>query len=163
MISTGENGSGPNGGDTFLILGLMILALGWLVGAWVTYQLSDTTGESPISIEYVVPEKSSRLLALCSIPLIPLIGYLKMLFLLPHIIILFFFIILGSGLIIEHSFFPSSINYILSLFPISMIVQAMQSYLYSGFIDWSLTIFPILLSLGWILINAMLLRKKLRQ
>lgn len=79
------------------------------------------------------------------------------------IIILFFFIILGSGLIIEHSFFPSSINYILSLFPISMIVQAMQSYLYSGFIDWSLTIFPILLSLGWILINAMLLRKKLRQ
>jgi len=91
VMFIGNSGTGPNGGDAFVVLGLMILALGWLVGAWVTYQLSDTTGESPISIEYVVPEKSSRLLALCSITLIPLIGLLKLLFLLPHIIILFFF------------------------------------------------------------------------
>ena len=87
----GDAGSGPNGGDTFMILGMMIQTLGWILGAWVTYQLSDTTGDSPISIEYVVPEKSSRLLALCSIPLIPFIGFLKLLFLLPHFIILFFF------------------------------------------------------------------------
>ncbi len=91
VMFIGNSGIGPNAGDAFVILGLMILALGWLVGAWVTYRLSDTTGESPISIEYVVPEKSSRLLALCSITLIPFIGLLKLLFLLPHIIILFFF------------------------------------------------------------------------
>jgi hypothetical protein len=79
------------------------------------------------------------------------------------IIILIFYIIFGSGLIIEHPFFPASINYLLSLFPISMIVKAMQSYLFSGFIDWYFTIIPILLSLAWLFINGMLLRKKLRQ
>ena len=79
------------------------------------------------------------------------------------IVILFFFILLGSGLIIELPFFPSSINYILSIFPISMIVQAMQSYLYSGFINWQLTFFPILFFSGLLLINSILLRNKLRQ
>jgi len=91
VIFIGNSGSGPNGGDAFVVFGIMIQTLGWILGAWVTYQLSDTIGESPISIEYVVPEKSSRLLALCSIVLIPLIGVLKLLFLLPHFIILFFF------------------------------------------------------------------------
>ena len=79
------------------------------------------------------------------------------------IIILFFFILLGSGLIIELPFFPSSVNYILSISPISMIVQAMQSYLFSGFINLSLTFFPILFTIVLLLINSSLLRNKLRQ
>jgi len=79
------------------------------------------------------------------------------------IIILLFFILLGSGLIIELPFPPSSVNYIFSIFPVSMIVQAMQSYLFSGFINWPLTFFPILFSLGLLLINSILLRNKLRQ
>ena len=79
------------------------------------------------------------------------------------IVILFFFILLGSGLIIELPFFPSSINYILSISPISMIVQAMQSYLFSGFINLSLTFFPILFTIVLLLINSILLRNKLRQ
>ncbi|HIH79090.1 MAG: hypothetical protein QGH21_05580 [Candidatus Poseidoniia archaeon] len=52
VIFIGNSGIGPNGGDAFMMLGVMILALGWLVGAWVTYRLSDTTGESPISIPF---------------------------------------------------------------------------------------------------------------
>ena len=79
------------------------------------------------------------------------------------IVILFFFILLGSGLIIELPFFPPSVNYILSISPISMIVQAMQSYLFSGFINLSLTFFPILFTIVLLLINSILLRNKLRQ
>ena len=79
------------------------------------------------------------------------------------IIVLFFFILLGSGLIIELPFFPPSVNYILSIFPISMIVQAMQSYLFSGFINWPLTFSPLLFSMGLLIINSILLRNKLRQ
>ena len=79
------------------------------------------------------------------------------------IVMLFFFILLGSGLIIELSFFPPSVNYILSIFPISMTVQAMQSYLFSGFINWPLTFSPLLFSIGLLIINSILLRNKLRQ
>ena len=79
------------------------------------------------------------------------------------IIILFFFILLGSGLIIELPFFPQSVNYILSIFPISMIVKAMQSYLFSGFINWPLTFSALLFSMGLLIINSILLRNKLRQ
>ena len=79
------------------------------------------------------------------------------------IVILIFFILLGSGLIIELPFFPSSVNYILSIFPISMTVQAMQSYLFSGFVNWPLTFSPLLFSIGLLIINSILLRNKLRQ
>ncbi len=79
------------------------------------------------------------------------------------VMILFFFTLFGSGLIIELNFFPSSMYYLMSLFPISMIVSAMQSYLYSGFIDWGLTLLPILISIGILIINSVLIRKKLRQ
>lgn len=79
------------------------------------------------------------------------------------IVILFFFILLGSGLIIELPFFPPSVNYILSIFPISMTVQAMQSHLFSGFINWPLIFSPLLFSIGLLIINSILLRNKLRQ
>ena len=79
------------------------------------------------------------------------------------IVILFFFILLGSGLIIELPFFPPSVNYILSIFPISMTVQAMQSHLFSGFINWTLIFSPLLFSIGLLIINSILLRNKLRQ
>ena len=79
------------------------------------------------------------------------------------LMILFFTVLFGSGLIIELNFFPSSINYLLSIFPISMTVSAMQSYLYSGFIDWGFTLIPIFISIGNIIINSVLIRNKLRQ
>ena len=79
------------------------------------------------------------------------------------IFIIVFFILFGSGLVIALPFFPPSINNILSILPIVMIVNAMQSYLFSGFINWSLTFIPILFSIGLLIINSILLRKKLRQ
>ncbi len=79
------------------------------------------------------------------------------------LMIIFLVKLFGSGLIIELNFFPSSISYLLSISPISMIVSAMQSYLYSGFIDWGLTILPFLMSIGILLINSALIRNKLRQ
>ena len=79
------------------------------------------------------------------------------------LMIIFLVTLFGSGLIIELNFFPSSISYLLSISPISMIVSAMQSYLYSGFIDWGLTLLPFLMSIGILLINSALIRNKLRQ
>ena len=79
------------------------------------------------------------------------------------LMILLFFTLFGSGLIIDLNFFPSSINYMLSVFPISMIVSAMHSYLFSGFINWGFTLLPILMSIVILLLNSILLRNKLRQ
>ncbi|MBE77429.1 MAG: hypothetical protein CMG41_06805 [Candidatus Marinimicrobia bacterium] len=79
------------------------------------------------------------------------------------IFILVFFILFGSGLVIALPFFPLSINNILSILPIAMIVNAMQSHLFSGFIDWPIILISILFIFGLLLINSILLRKKLRQ
>jgi hypothetical protein len=74
-----------------VIVACILAISGLLIGSWITYQYSDTGGSPTLSIEYIVPETSSRLLALISISLIPIIGFLKPLLLLPHMIILFFF------------------------------------------------------------------------
>ena len=79
------------------------------------------------------------------------------------IFIIVFFILFGSGLLISLPFFPPSINNILSILPIVMIVDAMQSYLFSGFMNWSITLIPVMFSLVLLFINSILLRKKLRQ
>ena len=79
------------------------------------------------------------------------------------IFIIIFFILFGSGLVISLDFFPLSIKNILSKMPITMIVDAMQSYLFSGFINWTITLIPILSISGLLIINSILLRKKLRQ
>ena len=79
------------------------------------------------------------------------------------IFIIVFFILFGSGLVIAIPFYPTSISNILSILPIVMIVNAMQSYLFSGFINWPLTLVSILFSIGLLIINSILLRRKLRQ
>ena len=79
------------------------------------------------------------------------------------LMLLFFFTLFGSGLIIELSFFPPLISYLLSILPISMIVSAMQSYLYSGFINWGSTLLPVFISICNLIINSVLIRNKLRQ
>jgi len=67
------------------IIALILVISGLLISSWITYRLSST-GESPtLSIEYIVPENSSRLLALFSI--IPI----KSILLLIHRIIQLFF------------------------------------------------------------------------
>lgn len=74
-----------------------------------------------------------------------------------------FFILFGSGLIISPNFYPPSINGALSLLPLVMCVKSMQSYLFSGFINFSHTIIPIFTSVILLIINSILLRNKLSQ
>ena len=77
--------------------------------------------------------------------------------------IFIFFILFGSGLIISPNFYPPSINGALSLLPLVMCVKSMQSYLFSGFINFSHTIIPIFTSVILLIINSILLRNKLSQ
>lgn len=74
-----------------------------------------------------------------------------------------FFLLFGSGLIISPSFYPPSMESLLSLLPLAMIVKAMQSYLFSGFINWVFTVIPSLTSLLLLGLNSILIRNKLRQ
>ena len=74
-----------------------------------------------------------------------------------------FFLLFGSGLIISPSFYPSTLESLLSLLPLAMIIKAMQSYLFSGFINWIFTIIPFLTSLLLLSLNSILIRNKLRQ
>ena len=74
-----------------------------------------------------------------------------------------FFLLFGSGLIISPSFYPSSLESILSLLPLAMAIKAMQSYLFSGFISWIFTVISFLTSLLLLSLNSILIRNKLRQ
>ena len=74
-----------------------------------------------------------------------------------------FFLLFGSGLIISPSFYPTSIESTLSLLPLVMSIKAMQSYLFSGFINWIFTFIPLLTSLLLLSLNSILIRNKLRQ
>jgi len=74
-----------------------------------------------------------------------------------------FFMLFGSGLIISPNFYPPSINATLSLLPLVMCVKSMQSYLFSGFINFSFTVIPIFTSIALLIFNSILLRNKLRQ
>jgi len=74
-----------------------------------------------------------------------------------------FFMFFGSSLIISLDFFPTTINSILSLLPLVMCIKSMQSYLFSGYINWAFTIIPILTSFLLLFINSILIKNKLRQ
>jgi len=74
-----------------------------------------------------------------------------------------FFLLFGSGLIISPSFYPSSLESLLSVLPLAMIIKAMQSYLFSGFINWIFTVVPLLTGLLLLSLNSILIRNKLRQ
>jgi hypothetical protein len=74
-----------------------------------------------------------------------------------------FFMFFGSSLIFSLNFYPPTINSILSFFPLVMCIKSMQSYLFSGFINWASIIISILSSFLLLFINSILLKNKLRQ
>jgi ABC-type polysaccharide/polyol phosphate export permease len=74
-----------------------------------------------------------------------------------------FFMLFGSGLIISPTFYPISMGKALSLFPLVMLIQAMQSFIFSGIINWISTVIPLLTSLLLLILNSILIRNKLRQ
>tara|TARA_B100001750_G_C15379877_1_gene531880 strand:- start:81 stop:932 length:852 start_codon:yes stop_codon:yes gene_type:complete len=57
---------------------------------WVSYRLSYKEVDNPITLEYTIPEESSRLLAVC------LMVFIKNLLLFPHAIILWLFGLVSS-------------------------------------------------------------------
>ena len=74
-----------------------------------------------------------------------------------------FFLIFGSGLIISPSFYPPLLETLLSVLPLTMVIKGMQSYLFSGFINWVFIVMPFLTSLLLLSLNSILIRNKLRQ
>ena len=74
-----------------------------------------------------------------------------------------FFMLFGSGLIISPNFYPPSIDGTLSILPLVMCIKSMQSYLFSGFINWIYTFIPIFTGVVFLILNSILLRNKLSQ
>ncbi len=74
-----------------------------------------------------------------------------------------FFLLFGSGLILSPSFYPPSLESTLSVLPLVMVIEATQSYLFSGLINWIFTVVPFLTSLLLLSLNSILIRNKLRQ
>lgn len=74
-----------------------------------------------------------------------------------------FFMLFGSGLIISPNFYPPSIDGTLSILPFVMCIKSMQSYLFSGFINWIYTFIPIFTGVVFLILNSILLRNKLSQ
>ena len=74
-----------------------------------------------------------------------------------------FFMFFGSSLIISLDFYPTIIKNILSSLPLVMCIKSMQSFLFSGFINWAFTIIPILSSFLLLFINSILIKNKLKQ
>ena len=69
-----------------------------------------------------------------------------------------FFLLFGSGLIISPSYYPSSLESLLSVLPLAMVIKSMQSYLFSGFINWIFTVIPLLTGLLLLSLNSILIR-----
>jgi len=76
---------------------------------------------------------------------------------------LFSIIIFGSGFIIELGLFPSKIFAILSVQPFSIPFQILQLFLEKHMVDWQKIIILFFLFGSWLIINSILLRKKLNQ
>ncbi len=74
-----------------------------------------------------------------------------------------FFMLFGSGLIIGPNFYPPSIDATLSILPLVMCIESMQSYLFSGFINWTHTLIPIIMVPIILILNSIFLRNKLSQ
>ncbi len=76
---------------------------------------------------------------------------------------LFIYIIFGLGFIIEFPFFPSGMEQILRLIPISFPFQIFQQYNSNGLIDfWMLSLLFVLIFL-WSLLNSKILKFRLQQ
>ena len=76
---------------------------------------------------------------------------------------LFIYIIFGIGFIIEFPFFPSGMEQILRLIPISFPFQIFQQYNSNGLIDfWMLSLLFVLIFL-WSLLNSKILKFRLQQ
>ena len=75
----------------------------------------------------------------------------------------YFILVFGSGLIFELNYFPVSLEFILSLFPFSILIKTMHLSLFANIFEWTIIVPLILLIILWSAGNGLLLRKKLIQ
>ena len=78
-------------------------------------------------------------------------------------IILFFFIIFGTGIIVEFEFYPKLLGMILSYNPFSMVLSELRGFLFFDQINLIFIAVPILVALGWTWLNGYILKRKLKQ
>ena len=78
-------------------------------------------------------------------------------------IIMFLFIIFGTGILVEFDYYPSTVGNILSYNPLSIVLTQLRYLIFNGFIYWNLLAIPLLTSLVWTWLNAALLKRKLMQ
>ena len=78
-------------------------------------------------------------------------------------IILLLFIIFSSELLFEFEFYPLRISGVLKNLPTSMVSNWCRSLVFNGYFDWTLFLIPLGIGLAWVTINAVLLKKTLRQ
>ena len=79
------------------------------------------------------------------------------------IFMVFLLVLFGNGFIIEFGFFPQAIEMILKWQPLSIPYQSLQLFLSNGIVDWTLISFSIVLGWGWMVLNSMILKGRLRQ
>ena len=77
--------------------------------------------------------------------------------------VLIFFMIFGSGFLIEFSFFPSFMESILKYSPISFSQQCYQRFTSTGYFDWMFIAIQVILIYTLFVLNGFLLKRKLRQ
>ena len=77
--------------------------------------------------------------------------------------ILFLFIIFSSELLFEFEFYPLRISAVLKNLPTSMISNWCRGLIFNGYFDWTFFLTPLVIGLVWTTINAVLLKRTLRQ
>ena len=82
---------------------------------------------------------------------------------LSMIIILFFFIIFGTGILFEFEFYPKILGTVLTYNPFSLILSELRGFLFSNHINWIWILVPILTGLVWTWIKGFILKRTLKQ
>ena len=77
--------------------------------------------------------------------------------------IFFLFIIFSSELLFEFEFYPLRISAVLEKLPTSMISNWCRGLIFNGYFDWTFFLTPLGIGLVWTTINAVLLKRTLRQ
>jgi|TARA_B100001079_G_scaffold61086_1_gene51782 ABC-type polysaccharide/polyol phosphate export permease len=82
---------------------------------------------------------------------------------LSMIIILFFFMIFGTGILFEFEFYPKILGTVLTYNPFSLILSELRGFLFSNHINWIWILVPILTGFVWTWINGFILKRTLKQ
>lgn len=78
-------------------------------------------------------------------------------------VIMFLFIIFGTGVLVEFDYYPETIGTILAYNPLSIVLTQLRQIIFDGFIQWEFLTIPIVTSLVWTWLNGALLKRRLKQ